>query len=129
MYEIKQFFDLCGAEEQSLIVFHVDLNRQAMETGDPAKLLGQTDPGAIFIASRFTNHFGREWRGGRVSLANYKLAGRRIVEESHEIASAEQIAAMWAEQAARKLEYAAAEERISGKKQVSVSLLNPEVKA
>jgi hypothetical protein len=63
-----------------------------------------------------------EWRAGVVCMAPRKLGAQRVLEGSHRLASAEEVAAMRAEQQKREEQCAAVEASQSRKSSLSVHL-------
>lgn len=70
---------------------HVNEEASRIKSAISAGLEGQPDPkeGIVYIVSRASRKHGIA--GGSVCSATYSLAAQRLVDETHDIASAEQI--------------------------------------
>jgi hypothetical protein len=90
--DIREFWLEVAGQEKIERTADAQRRAKAAETGDATFLEGQDVSGAVFITSEPRRDLSKEWVAGRVALANFNLAARRIVEQSHRRASAGDIA-------------------------------------
>ena len=92
--DAKTFWSFVEQKRVALANDHKERISRSRMSGDASILAGQPpEVGSIFIASRPNELL--EIPGGQVSETKYRLAAQRILEQTHELASAAQIAAFF----------------------------------
>jgi len=104
----KEFWTFVDEKKNELIKEHNSRAENFRTTGDPKAWLGQPQhPHSVYIVSR-----PRKGPGAVVE-AGTRLAAQRIVEQSHEVATAAQIEKHLAEREEQRLQIAANEEKMN----------------
>jgi hypothetical protein len=104
----KEFWGYVETQRLELVEQHRERERRFREFGDPAAWQGQPEHGhSIYIVSK-----PRKGPGAVVE-AGMRLAAQRIVEVSHDVATAAQIEKHLAEREEQRLQIAANEEKMN----------------
>jgi hypothetical protein len=92
--DLKHFYATIEQKTAAIRQDHREQLSRFRATQNPEELRGQpAEEGSVYIASRPNELL--EIRGGSVCQARYRLASQRIIEGTHELASAAQIAAFF----------------------------------
>jgi hypothetical protein len=90
-FDVKKFWLDVGLEKGRIRAeFASRLER--LRNGDKDAMQGQPDDGtSCFIVTVAGRRFGDDWKAGVCCAVNLDIAARRIVEETHELATLAQI--------------------------------------